>query len=80
MPERINTRVISETRSGRVAVLARYRPHMPWVQVDSCVTMREANVEAARLEGNPKLRGDTIDEWTTEIWGKDAPVTPPAES
>lgn len=77
MAERINTLVISETRSGRIAVLARYRPQLPWTQVDSAINMREANVEAARLEGNTKLRCDVIDEWKHEHWGGDAPLTPP---
>lgn len=78
MPERINTQVLSQTRSGRFAVFARYRPNMPWIQVDSCDTARLANAEATRLEANSKVRGDVIDEWLNENWGKDAPLTPPA--
>lgn len=78
MAARINTAVIVLTGSGRIAVLARYRPHMPWGQVDSCATLQEAEAVAGRLESDSKIRCDTIDEWVQEQWGADAPVTPPA--
>lgn len=77
MPGRVNTLVISATSSGRFAVLARYRRKTPWQQVDACATEEEAEAEAARLEPNTKLRRDTIDQWSQEKWGNDAPLVPP---
>lgn len=77
MPERINTLVIPTTGSGRIAVFARYRPKMPWKQVDACDSLQEAEAVAGRLELNKPIRCDIIDEWHNEQWGADAPVTPP---
>lgn len=77
MPERVNTLVISATGSQRFAVLARYHRKTPWRQVDACDTEERAEAEASRLETHTKLRRDTIDEWTQEKWGDDAPLVPP---
>lgn len=74
-----NTLVTCETGSGRYAVMARYRPHMPWRQVDSCDTVEKADAEAARLESNSKVRCDVFDEWWKEKWGDDAPLIPPPD-
>lgn len=76
MAEKVNTLVISQTGSGRVAVFARYRLHMPWQQVDSCESLQEAEAIAGRLEGDSRIRCDTIDQWRNEQWGADAPLTP----
>lgn len=77
-PERIHTLVTVMTGSGRPAVLARYRPDAPWLQVDSCDSLRDAEALAGRLEGDKIARHDTIDQWSKEIWGTDAPLMPPA--
>lgn len=77
MTEKGNTLVIVLTGSARVAVLARYRPEMPWRQVDSCATLQEAEAVAGRLENNTRIRCDTIDSWIHEQWGSDAPLVPP---
>lgn len=74
MAEKVNTLVISQTASGRIAVLARYRPHMPWQQVDSCESLQEAEAVAGRLDGDKRIRCDTIDQWHNEQWGDDAPL------
>lgn len=74
---RLNTLVTMETGSGRFAVLARYKPRMPWKQVDACDMLRDAEATAGMLEVDGEARHHKIDEWSMENWGDDAPLAPP---
>lgn len=69
--------ITQQTGSGRFAVLARKDRTQPWHQVESCGGIREAEIYAGQLEAADSLRADVIDEWRDEVWGSDAPITPP---
>jgi hypothetical protein len=77
--QRNHVRIIKETGSGMIAVMARSGPDGRWVQVDSVGTKQEAALAADRLEANRHLRIDTIAEWQQEDWKMDAPINDPNE-
>lgn len=72
-----NTLLIDQTRSGRIAVMARKDPASPWMQVDSVLTARDASLYTAQLEESAEIRNDAIYEWRAENWGDDAPTVDP---
>lgn len=73
----MNTLIVSKTRSGAIAVLARINESSPWKQVESVRTTRDATVYVQQLEGSPEIRADAVYEWRAEDWGDDAPIVDP---
>lgn len=71
--QRTFTKLDSNTKSGRIAVLARVTETDPWVQVESILGTREAERYADELENDDEERSMQIRDLDDEAWGDDAP-------
>jgi hypothetical protein len=72
--EYTNTKLVSATGSGRVAVMARLSPQHPWLQVDSVASTAGGEIYCKQMESDSELREEIIREWRLEDWAVDAPL------
>lgn len=72
--EHLHTKIVTETASGKIAVMARIGLGHRWMQVDSCSSRFEADDYASELEEDYYRRKFVIGSWVTEDWGRDAPI------
>lgn len=73
MAQRKFTKIDSNTKSGRVAVLARDKETDEWQQVESALNVEEAEKLADSLEDDDTERHTYVYDMADEDWGDDAP-------